>query len=98
MVVFQDIFTKWPFVFSVPDQYTGCIAKLCEEVKVISQYDTHINIVFSCDERQIVNAFSHLQALASVDCRRNTRVEKMQLLHWQHQFAASDQSESFIFT
>ena len=33
IVVFQDIFTKWPMVFAVPDQRTERIARLlCEEI------------------------------------------------------------------
>ena len=33
MVVFQDMFTKWPMVFPVPDQRTERIARLlCEEI------------------------------------------------------------------
>ena len=33
VVVFQDMFTKWPMVFPVPDQKTGRIVRLlCEEI------------------------------------------------------------------
>ena len=33
VVVFQDMFTKWPLVFAVPDQRAERIARLlCEEV------------------------------------------------------------------
>ena len=33
VVLFQDMLTKWPMVFAVPDQIAGRIAKLlCEEI------------------------------------------------------------------
>ena len=33
VVLFQDMFNKWPMVFAVPDQITGRIVKLlCEEI------------------------------------------------------------------
>ena len=33
VVVFQDMFTKWPMVYAVPDQKTERITKLlCEEI------------------------------------------------------------------
>ena len=33
VVVFQDMFTKWPFVFPIPDQRAERIARLlCEEI------------------------------------------------------------------
>ena len=31
VVVFQDFVSKWPFVFSVPDQKAVCIARLLAE-------------------------------------------------------------------
>ena len=35
VVIFQDLFSKWPMVFPTPDQKTECIARLLVEETVL---------------------------------------------------------------
>ena len=73
VVVVQDLFTKWPFAFAVPDQKTGRIARLLAE---------EVILCFGVPEALLSDRLSHLM----IDLCKMLGIDKLNTTAYHPQY------------